>query len=784
MAESKLAQTLRAYQRHGLQKVSALGGDPEAGFESSFASLAYVYIRDKAPALLDYMVGFQLVDKNEDNTKAVGIFGFKMDNQWVYAPVFFINGDLKGHELLYLKDQDTFVPMKENWINYLISKQPAVLGKATPETMKGLGGRQPNLYDYSNPPALGKFSSVMPKLASWAQEIMPAYAVWCVKHPDRMAKFAGLNERLDLEKVLAEDIRLVKSAVAGMKKYPLLKQAFQQYYTQRTLVNALQTIKSAVLAQPTGILSKSAAADTFKKLEVITDNAITVNTPEMNETEREKLLRDGVLIRDHRSGEEISKAYNVQIPQSLASPDTTDVYDVLTRDGGFDECLVVHQPHCGNGRKSKVLVVRLSDKAYNGYHPANVFVRQSKETKSPIESYQKWWDGLSDSKSLTKRGKYLLIAQNGQGTGIFEVEDDLGDDTYKVYWKSIGYDSPPSYLPETARSDVFETSEHCHTIVFNKREGTSFKSMRGTLYVPSNVKVMKIADPEKCKKCDCTRENCKCDYFSYPDEPQPLTPGNLADLQLQILQKTAELKIWHDANEVVINRTRMAKLAGLVHLIRDHGFTERAARRMLKESELTNGKRYRVKYAQPYPGMYEAMQGPGAPPMPDYAMQPGDPMSGYAPMAPTQNDFIGVPEMSAQQTDPSVYSNSPEALPDQQSVQTADQAAQTGQKEVFDSSMIAGMLKSVKDATLVDRYLGDLMKALDRLGRIYFLFLWHNEEFMERYGKSDLPELEDGLRNSFEGLGDLVLFLRAKSVSPLEGTGELGEPTVDNSALN
>jgi len=98
--------------------------------------------------------------------------------------------------------------------------------------------------------------------------------------------------------------------------------------------------------------------------------------------------------------------------------------------------------------------------------------------------------------------------------------------------------------------------------------------------------------------------------------------------------------------------------------------------------------------------------------------------------------------------------------------------------------MISGLIKSVRDSSLVDRYMGDLMKALDRLGRIYFLFLWHNDEFMERYGKSDLPELEDALRNSFEGLGDLVLFLRAKSVSPLEGTGELGEPSVDNAAMN
>ena len=60
-------------------KFAAIGGEPSTGFESSFASLAYVYIQDKAPGLLDHLVGFQLVDTNEENTKGVGIFGFQVN---------------------------------------------------------------------------------------------------------------------------------------------------------------------------------------------------------------------------------------------------------------------------------------------------------------------------------------------------------------------------------------------------------------------------------------------------------------------------------------------------------------------------------------------------------------------------------------------------------------------------------------------------------------------------------------------------------------------------------
>src|SRR5688572_28634814 len=110
--------------------------------------------------------------------------------------------------------------------------------------------------------------------------------------------------------------------------------------------------------------------------------------------------------------------------------------------------------------------------------------------------------------------------------------------------------------------------------------------------------------------------------------------------------------------------------------------------------------------------------------------------------------------MSSAQTDPSIYD--PFYRPYQNALMVAQQAAGSGQKHVFDTAMSGGMLKAVRQDSLVDRYLGDLMKALDKLGRVLFMFYWHQEECEDRYGKQDLPELEDSLRNAFEVLGDVV----------------------------
>ena len=139
-----------------ITKSANLGGSGgETEFEQAFSSLAYAYLRDKAPRLLDHMVGFQLVDRNEDNTKAMGIFGFQVDRQWLYAPVFFLNGDLKGHELLYMKNNDSFIPMKENWINYVMSRKPHVLGESSSDQLRDLGGIYPDILSLSTPPSLG-----------------------------------------------------------------------------------------------------------------------------------------------------------------------------------------------------------------------------------------------------------------------------------------------------------------------------------------------------------------------------------------------------------------------------------------------------------------------------------------------------------------------------------------------------------------------------------------------------------------------------------------------------
>jgi hypothetical protein len=115
-------------------------------------------------------------------------------------------------------------------------------------------------------------------------------------------------------------------------------------------------------------------------------------------------------------------------------------------------------------------------------------------------------------------------------------------------------------------------------------------------------------------------------------------------------------------------------------------------------------------------------------------------------------------------TDPQIYN--PNTTLDRNEVGKIRRAANTGQKEIFDTAMVGTMLRSVRDDTMVDQYMGPLAKGMDSLGRILFMFYWHGDEFADRYGKSDMPELEDSLRNSFEAVGDVLQFLKKKTIEP------------------
>jgi hypothetical protein len=812
-------------------KRSDIGGQGnDQPFEHAFANVAHAYLRDKAPGLLDFEVGFQLIDRDEDR-KAVGVFGFKVGSQWLYAPVFFINGDLKGHELLYIKNEDAFRPLKENWVNYLLAKKPISLGKGVGKQTRHLGVRYPDMLRITQSPH--KYAAVVTDaereaLRSEADAVMKKVAGtplapyfermhdWAKVGFAAMTKHASrrVERPLRLLEVLKDGgVKMAADLSAHFRAYPKLRVGFDDFYPPEQVEAAFGEMRRRLTPRDS-ILEKGArtAPRRAKKASVL-DAADPMDVGSLaivrmgdrlplctSDEEKTALLVHGFLIKDARADDEVSKAYavdvRIQAEKRLSNPTETGIYEVLTKPGSYEKCLVLFG-HTGPGRRSDFATVVRLDGGRNwlNIHPSHVWVKQDaqgdggEEAQGQAhsgEAFRKFLDSLPDADSFETgdRATYIVVGQRGQCTLPFEVSRGAaaGKGSYEVFFRRWARKGRPSYatsgwdypLPAGDADDSCCDNDRIH---LGMAEGSRFRtSGGGDTYVPKGAKKLKVKDAP--------------DYSSDRPEAEPIAPGSIEDVELGILKRAdlKRLRIKDAGVEVVINGDTLPKAAALFDLVARHGFREDDAAELLKQASDLRVKNRSfeclVKYADPYGQMaggspYLIHDAPGAPGMPEPDYGNASLLGSDAPAQHFLEQLLPATDMQSSINNRDAYYPM-DAQPDAQAVGMAEQATERGQKEIFDTAIIGSLLKGTRDDMLVDRHIKSMLDALDHIGRLLFVFYWHGEQFAERYGESDMPELEDSLRNTFEALGDLVLFLRQKTV---ESTPDEAAQDIDLGAI-
>jgi len=781
---------------------AASDGGNDIPFEQAFSNLAHAYTRDLAPSLLDHEIGFQLLDRKDDNTKAVGVTAFKVGSLMLYAPVFFLNGELKGRELLWLKNQDQFVPLKEEWLNYLINRKPLSIGSGVDRNLSRLGVLSPALSQLTRPPT--KFGAAK-ALKSAIDAFIPDVAHFVVNDPVSDPKYVGIKSFPDFLKEAGLD--MIQQTLDECRRNPSVGRYIEDFYGWDAVDAAIKTAgenlrrlsrrslfdetppEKAPLQPHIGSVLDDVCEHPIKTgaLKVVAYDTTQGDLPkEITQSDREKLLRDAYLIVDHRKGEQVSIPFNVKVEQKLFNPTETGLYEVLVKPGSFERCFVAYYPMGPNGHMHFVTVARVGDEAnWLNCHASRVWCASRIEGKE----YDDWYDGLSTPSSLSKGySRYILIGPRGDTTTPFRVEEslgaDLGEHVYEVDFASYcDHNYAESLLsprdrPYSDRDDSYSAYRDGQRIHLNGKPGTALRANRGDVYVPEGFKLLKVRrDRYDEEKTDGKLYACSpcCSSSGGSDSP-PIRPGDLVDAHLMMMQKTAELTIYNDGIDVEINTQRMKPLGGLLHLVRDHGFREDTAKEMLKQASRQRKARFRVIYpdyllkqaADPF----LAGQGPTAPTFPTPPMGADSFFGGGG--FQTQNvmsERVPVDGMQAQPGDREAYNPRTDRDRTPMDASAVQNAAGTGQREIVDTALIGQMLKVVRDDTMVDRFLGDLMRALDRLGRILFYFYWHNEKFADRYGKDEMPEMEDALRNAFEQLGDVIIFLKQKTIEPYPEEG-------------
>lgn len=125
--------------------------------------------------------------------------------------------------------------------------------------------------------------------------------------------------------------------------------------------------------------------------------------------------------------------------------------------------------------------------------------------------------------------------------------------------------------------------------------------------------------------------------------------------------------------------------------------------------------------------------------------------------------------------DPWHASEEPGVMLPEESMQMADEAAQLGQRHLFDHATIGGLSKIYDVGSMIDQMIPKLKTAQDALGRLLFLAQWKRDDFEDRFGADDTTDLTDLLRNVFRSYGDLLMQLETRSVSDQERVDPLAK---------
>ena len=788
----------------------------DSNFERTFADLAFVRLKDKAPTLLDHLVGFQLVDKNDEETHAVGVFGFKIGEDWVYAPVFFINGELKGYELLYLKAQDAFVPLTEEWVNYILNRKPSILGESEPRKVTQMGVRPPDFDVFSRPPYLGsKYASarkpLKERMRKWAH---PFLEVFAISPKDEI--FSSVEKSFSLPIALK---RLGTKAAAclfkTMEKDSRFAEAVLRFYKESELANFAKTAaaytkaeadytEDAVMRQcrdcgnyqggscstVKGDVSPSASckfwaaklgkesADDSVPFDEQADGRKPKNAPvvivrgddesnvtvDMTDADREKLMRNDYVVHDPRKPEEKTRAYESQLSAQLSSPMENGIYEVLGP-GGERKRVVVFKDMTKIGLRRPesadqfLVAIDPETKACGKYYSMDLLAF---EKLAPLEDLD-----LTDPADSEMGDWVSLIGPKGNKcTNPFEIDridtDEEGVTTMDVSSCYIPASSSgtgaKSYMNRQYPIDdttVGGDPGYISSIVLTGKEGDEWKQVGNALYVPSNIKAYRIK-----RLTPKERRNRPEPWRGDKPELELATSGDIlcqlsksaaareGIVQMQI--KTDGLQYWTRVNGG--NSPLMSKAAAVKTLVEKWGLGGDTAESLLSEVKPRQSKTYWLKLAQEYTGVMS----------PSFQEPPVGQESWIR--SPVQYPLTEIQnlENASLSGNKAFYEDLGPMEEDAQ--QMAMQAADQGQKEVLDTAVISGIVKLMDVDTRVDSYIGDLLLGLDRLGRILFMYYWHNDKFSERYGQEDMAKLEDSLRNVFSSLGELTLFLKQKTI--------------------
>lgn len=704
--------------------ISSNGND--STLEESVSQMAHNYLQEKAPSLMDNETGFQIVERSDDDSKVMAIIAYKVNGLQLYSPIFYIRGEIKGEDLLYVADTDTFIPMKEAWINEILRKKPITLGDPVAKSTRGM--ISPDLEVLAIPPS---------KTASYKlydPEIEPGVRAFARMRGKDIVKTAQAcrDLRKDLDSLLdfTGYVKLAGKSCASkfidyLDKYPLIKRAFNQRYIglEDTLREQARQLKIDSIMSG---IEKKAAVKEAKGVRIISMSfSMSRGIPlGLSEFDKEKFLRDGYLVEDNRKDEDVSTVINNEEDYSSSeNPTKTGMYDVLMAPHRIAKCAILFPNSNAKAYGPNKEVILISADGNKSHICAAKDIWCIKQY--PFNEYLKWFNkqGIAAQK-LGSGKRVVFLTDTGGVYGDYTVEGKDGDDCWDAYGG-------------------------INKICVNKIKGTSVIKEDNKIIIPTTTKTVVLDNDiwdSNFKPYDLL--SSRCDMFC------PITPKTYKEA-CYVGSEGVKLTV-KDGECSINNAPYTTAFSGFKSLIEDYGLREGTAKDFMKKAEcsLNHTLRFFIKRAFDDPARVKDES--ITPTIPSIMDTSPNPLGFRGDLAPN-----GVAESRVKSPDNrDVYAYHPDSSYPADDAKNVEQAIRNGQKEVFDVSMLKSLLTNSDTETQIDKLVTKMTKAMNTVGRLLFLYYWKGDQFEEMYGPQKLPEFEGSARKAFEVLGDMILFLK------------------------
>jgi len=720
-------------------------------FEQQFGILANAVVADKFPQLDSMKLAFQLIEKEDDNSKACGAGIYIIGRSVVFIPAFFMGGNIKTADMMLLADTQQFLPLSDPWIQWIKSKDIVPEATMVDDTVNTDGGsvRATTIRELNDP--IIKSASVLPKLHKSAN--VPGLYFWeraCgIEKSAKMAEDVMKDSYSSMSSVYMKGLcKLDPQLTKKASDMSVLDTAL--HLGRETTASMLDSLMKEDMLNATLSFYNPSELQKFASVAQTMDPApafkvimpFDKEAKELKANEQKALYKDGFFIKcakeDGDAPQVIKKQKISNLFGILNAPGKTSI---LQPDGSFKEVFVARSAGRGwNGDRK----VNSYTADRNGQYFPEPFAKENAsfliiDGDNAIVVDNNVMELLSQREDFSEKQLESVGSAMSSAGSIERKKDKDGypdgpEDVYLIY---------PDGSSEVFWGDLIKGDDKTWSTGFDttiqladEKSGLRRPMRTGNIIViPYTTRYVRRAG-----KGSMQFVTMAClDHF----------------IQNYTAKNYKKVRIYHNGSDYTVSGDKsengdelLSMKQAALALVTDYGISPADAKVMLKDA--SNGATYDRPRSTHYLITKTAADGQWEDSNIPYEMR------------------VNMPPQISQHEMPTIVED-PAQLE-----QAVTMAAQNGIKEVFDVTVLKLLVKQNRFFDEIHDDLPTFMKVLDSLCRKLFQFYWHTEKMEEKYGMVKLKALEESLKVTLDSLSELTIFFKLRTV---DGTGSTGDTT-------